>query len=139
MLNSLRKRVQRRSVKAYKSPGGQWRVVLPGDENDGTTVDADASPVTIDETAQAVTEAQRRVGGLEAVQEILAPFIAELGTVHEVLGREKQRRESAKRERDQLRLEVARLRSLLRRDPQPAPVASELRQSWHESAAEASR
>jgi hypothetical protein len=131
-VDSLRKRVQRRSVQAYKGADGQWRVVLPGGIKDETILDADGPSETVDGTAQAVTDAQRRAGGIEAVQEILAPFIAELGDVREELGREKERRASAERERDQLRLEVARLRSVQRREPPPAPDAPEPSQTQRE-------
>jgi hypothetical protein len=51
--------------------------------------------------------------GIAAVQEILAPFIAELGTVREELGARRRAARPLSPMRDQLGLEVALLRSIL--------------------------
>jgi hypothetical protein len=120
-VDAVRKRVQRRSVAAWKGADGRWRVILADADEGGTTRDAAVASGTIEGTAQVVTETPRRTVGLAAVQELIAPFIADLGAVREELGREKERRAAAERERDRLRLEVARLRSLHRREPQLAP------------------
>ncbi len=61
--------------------------------------DTQSPPVSIDPG--------RRAEQLTVVQEILAPFIAELGTVREELGRERTLREQAERERDELRARLA--------------------------------
>jgi hypothetical protein len=119
-VDALRKRVQRRSVKAYKDADGQWRVVLPGRDNGREDIIEGDLPETPPETARGEVDRIRRAGGIAAVQEVLAPFIAELGTVREELGREKERREQAERERDQLRLEVARLQSVQRHNQRRA-------------------
>jgi hypothetical protein len=52
------------------------------------------------------------------VQSLLAPFIAELGTVKEELGRDRERREQAERERDELK---ARLEALEATQDAPEP------------------
>ncbi len=57
--------------------------------------DSPATPVSVDPV--------RRAEQLTVVQEILAPFIVELGSVREELGRERILREQAERERDDLR------------------------------------
>ena len=66
----------------------------PGDGLDG-------APLTTSQQAQADV----------VVQRLLAPFIAELGTVREELGRERERRETAERDRDRLQAEVDALRA----------------------------
>jgi len=110
-VDAMRKRVQRRSVKAYKGSDGQWRVVLDDQDFDIDGRDFLADARTTPGTSSGELDATRHAGSIMAVQEMLAPFIAELGTVREELGREKEKREQLERERDQLRLEVARSRS----------------------------
>ena len=61
----------------------------------------DGAPLTTSQQAQADV----------VVQRLLAPFIAELGTVREELGRERERRETIERERDSLQAEVNALRA----------------------------
>lgn len=122
-VDALRKRVQRRSVKAYKSGNGQWRVVLDNYVADTDTPDTHASAETRAGTPGVDMDIARRAGGIMAVQEVLAPFIAELGTVREELGREKEKREQAERERDRLRLEIARLQSVQRHEQRAAQDA----------------
>ena len=47
---------------------------------------------------------------MEVVQELLRPFVEDLGRVREELGAERVRREQAERERDRLAEELAALR-----------------------------
>jgi len=117
---ALRNKVSRGTVAAIKGKDGQWRVQVE-ERNDGWVAiptnghvrsrryislhvrdiqrDTQSPPVSIDPG--------RRAEQLTVVQEILAPFIAELGTVREELGRERTLREQAERERDELRARLA--------------------------------
>jgi predicted ArsR family transcriptional regulator len=59
--------------------------------------------------------ASQQVGNPQAMtfaQELLRPFVTELGEVREQLGAERARREMAERERDELRRELDELRGL---------------------------
>jgi hypothetical protein len=59
---------------------------------------------------------------LEVVQELLRPFVEDLGRVREELGAERVRREQAERERDEL---AARLAALEEPRESPQPVAED--------------
>jgi hypothetical protein len=52
------------------------------------------------------------------VQSLLAPFIAELGTVKEELGRERERREQAEQERDELKTRIEALEATKKDAPE---------------------
>ncbi len=116
---ALRNKVTRGTVAAIKGDDGQWRVRV--EERNGEWIaipatgrsrprrytplhdrdiphDSPATPVSVDPV--------RRAEQLTVVQEILAPFIAELGSVREELGRERTLREQAERERDDLRRQL---------------------------------
>ncbi len=117
---ALRNKVSRGTVAAIKGEDGQWRVQVE-ERNDVWVAipangqvrprrytslhdrdiqrDTQSPPVSIDPG--------RRAEQLTVVQEILAPFIVELGTVREELGRERGQREHAERERDELRARLA--------------------------------
>ena len=57
---------------------------------------------------------------MEMVQDLLRPFVEDLGRVREELGAERVRREQAERERDELRLQLEALQ-----EPQDAPEIPE--------------
>ncbi len=61
---------------------------------------------------------------LELVQDLLRPFVEDLGRVREELGAERVRREQAERERDELRRQLETLQDAPR-SPESAPEASE--------------
>jgi len=113
---ALRNKVTRGTVAAIKGDDGQWRVRVEERNSEWIAIpatgrsrsrrytpmhdrdvqpDSPATPVSVDPV--------RRAEQLTVVQEILAPFIAELGSVREELGRERILREQAERERDDLR------------------------------------
>jgi excisionase family DNA binding protein len=82
---------------------------------------SDGAPLTTSQQAQADV----------VVQRLLAPFIAELGTVREELGRERERRETVERQRDHLQAEVDALRAAATAAeasqavaPTPAPIVA---------------
>jgi hypothetical protein len=70
------------------------------------------------------TSASQQGGGpigaqnLAVVQELLRPFVEDLGRVREALGAERERRERAERERDELAARLAALEGARRGSPQ---------------------
>jgi hypothetical protein len=73
---------------------------------------------------------------VEVVQELLRPFVEDLGRVREELGAERERREQAERERDEL---AARLASLEEAREAPEGVAEDAGGSESHSATEAAQ
>jgi excisionase family DNA binding protein len=93
--NTVRNRVKAGRYKAHKVVTPQGETVMIERESLGLVPHSDAVGAQ-----QAQAEA--------LVQSLLAPFIAELGTVKEELGRERERREQAERERDELKARLER-------------------------------
>ena len=119
--NTVRNRVKAGRYKAHKVVTPQGETVMIERESLGLVPHSDAVelPTTtvrrkahnLSQDAQdphtiAVGAQQAQVEAL--VQSLLAPFIAELGTVKEELGRERERREQAERERDELKARLER-------------------------------
>jgi excisionase family DNA binding protein len=112
--NTVRNRVKAGRYKAHKVVTPQGETVMIERESLGLVPHTGAAePPTTTVRHKAHNPSQNaqdpRTIAVEAlVQSLLAPFIAELGTVREELGRERERREQAERERDELKARLER-------------------------------
>jgi len=105
-VDSLRKRVQRRSVKAYKGNDGQWRVVLPAGEPHGTFANEMPTLGTATETAPATAIISPADQFARVIQQAIAPYAARLEAVSREAGELRVRLEQAEQERDDLRRQL---------------------------------
>lgn len=129
--NTVRNRVKAGRYKAHKfvTPQGET-VMIERESLDLTPTNGVVDPPTNtvhhkghnpSQTAQdthAIAVGAQQAQAEALVQSLLAPFIAELGTVREDLGRERERREQAERERDELRARLEALEAAAR-TPEP--------------------
>ncbi len=105
-VDSLRKRVQRRSVKAYKGNDGQWRVVLPVGDLPETSADERPTSGTAAETAPTAAIISPADQFARVIEQAIAPYAARLEAVSREAGELRVRLEHAERERDDLRRQL---------------------------------
>ena len=106
-VDALRKRVQRRSVRAYKGTDGQWRVVLP----ESKTPETSPATETLSETSED-SETSAVIGTPDerfarVIEQAIAPYAARLEAVSREAGELRARLEQAERARDELRARLA--------------------------------
>jgi len=106
-VDALRKRVQRRSVRAYKGADGQWRVVLPESETPETSPATETLSETSEdsETSAVIGTPDERFA--RVIEQAIAPYAARLEAVSREAGELRARLEHAERERDELRARLA--------------------------------
>jgi len=121
--DALKKRVQRGGIPAYKDESGAWRIVLPTRDTDGDmsrdkgkgNVPGQMSPAVPDQLSIVMDQ------WLRPLVDRIAEQAEEIGGLRADLRGERDRREQAERERDELR---ARLAAAEDNPPmQSAPVA----------------
>jgi len=106
-VDALRKRVQRRSVRAYKGTDGQWRVVLSESETPETSPATETLSETSEdsETSAVIGTPDERFA--RVIEQAIAPYAARLEAVSREAGELRARLEHAERERDELRARLA--------------------------------
>ncbi len=110
-VDSLRKRVQRRNVKAYKGKDGQWRVVLPVLASPGTPDMAADTRETPPEAAHAAMVGTPDDRFARVIEQAIAPYAERLEAVATELGRERVLREQAERRAVDLQAKIDALAS----------------------------
>jgi hypothetical protein len=138
--NAVRKRIKRGSLAAYKD-GDDWRVIVSDGEprpipqptpRPRPEPTSQPTPRPIPNNADGITrDPIRQAQQLALIQEIIAPFVAELGETKHRLGiaetelqHERERRTAIETERDELRLLLA-AASAPPGDAQITPAASD--------------
>jgi len=131
-VETLRRRAQRMQKRGERGPfikqGDEWYVIVPDDPRDDPDVSRDSSAQTTAAALSTPAEQFSRV-----IEQAIAPYAArleelaiELGATRNELQHERERREAVERERERLRLDVARLQSVQRREKaSDAPDSSE--------------
>lgn len=105
-VDALRKRVQRRSVRAYKGTDGQWRVVLSSVDATGTPPVAETPSETSEEIATSAVIGTPDERFARVIEQAIAPYAARLEAVSREAGELRARLEQTARERDELRLRL---------------------------------
>ncbi len=115
-VDALRKRVQRRSVRAYKGTDGQWRVVLSDSEIPETSPATETLSETSEdsETSAVIGTPDERFA--RVIEQAIAPYAARLEAVSREAGELRARLEQTERERDELR------ERLVARDEESPPL-----------------